>query len=187
MTYDLTTLEGIRQRDVEMTNRRIPARYRDALATHPDVAAWCENFGPGCPSLLILGVTGSGKTWQAYGALRTLAATGIPVSWDAVTAPDLYARLRPRDGADPEGEMQRLMRAPLLMVDDLGAAKASEWTEEVNYRLISFRYNAMLPCLITSNVPVAQMAERLGDRVASRLNEMCVRAPLRDKDRRRAS
>ena len=186
MTYDVTTAAGIIARAVDITQQRIPPRFRDAVADDADVKQWCRRLRAGSTrSLLILGITGTGKTHQAYGALRWLAAAGVVTRWDAVTAPDLYARLRPSAGADPEGEIQRLMSVPLLMVDDLGAGKPSEWTEEITYRLINTRYDAMLPCLITSNVPAGEIRDLLGDRVASRLAEMCDRVVLKGPDRRR--
>lgn len=184
--YDVSTREGYLRRAVETTDRRIPPRYRGSEATHPDVLEWCEGYGLGSTSLLILGLTGTGKTTQAYGAIRALAAKGATVEWEAVTEPDLYARLRPREGADSEGEFRRLADAPLLLLDDLGAAKGSEWTGEITYRLIGHRYDAMLPCLITSNVPVRQLREMLGGRVASRLREMCKFIELTGPDRRKA-
>ena len=42
-------------------------------------------------------------------------------------------------------------------VDDLGAAKPSEWTEEINYRLVNHRYEHMLPTIFTSNVPAREL------------------------------
>jgi DNA replication protein DnaC len=184
--YDVSTREGFLRRAVEITDRRIPPRYRHAMASDAGVTAWCERYAPGCKSLLILGPTGVGKTYQAFGALRMLAATGTAIEWAAVTEPDLYARLRPREGVDTEAEFARFASAELLLLDDLGAAKASEWTEEITYRLIGHRYDAMLPCLFTSNVPVGELKSVLGDRVASRLSEMCGRVNLRGGDRRRS-
>lgn len=186
--YDVSTRDGYLRRVTDVTDRRIPPRYRHAAPTDPAVMAWCERFASGeAGSLLILGPTGVGKTYQAYGALRELAARGITAEWAAVTAPDLYAALRPREGADSEAEFRRYADVPLLLLDDLGAAKGSEWTEEVTYRLIGHRYDAMTPCLITSNVPVDKLRAALGDRVASRLAEMCQRVILRGTDRRRAA
>jgi DNA replication protein DnaC len=184
--YDVSTREGFLRRATETTDRRIPPKYRQAMAGHEDVTAWCENYAPDSPSLLILGVTGAGKTYQAYGAIRSLAARGVTTEFGAIRAPDLYARLRPRDGVDGETEFRSWADTPLLLLDDLGAAKNSEWTEEVNYRLIGHRYDAMLPCLITSNVPVGQLKVMLGDRVASRLREMCKFVVLDGPDRRKA-
>jgi DNA replication protein DnaC len=185
--YDVSTRDGFLRRAIEMTDRRIPPRFREATASHPDVAAWCADFTPESPSLLILGPVGTGKTHQAFGAIRTLAAKGVTVAWHADTAPGLLASLRPREGADSEGEYRKIAAVPLLLVDDIGAAKATEWTEEILYRLVNDRYEAMLPGLFTSNVPAAQLKEVLGDRIASRLAEMCKRVVLRGADRRRES
>ncbi len=185
--YDVSTREGFLRRAVEMTDKRIPPRFLAATASHPDVAAWCEAFGPDSPSLLILGRTGTGKTHQAFGAIRYLAAKGVTVGWHADTAPGLFASLRPREGTDTEGEYRKIAGVPLLLLDDLGAAKSSEWTEEILYRLVNDRYEAMLPGLFTSNIPAGQLRDALGARVASRLAEMCQQVALRGPDRRRAA
>ncbi|GGQ45206.1 hypothetical protein GCM10010267_04300 [Streptomyces griseorubens] len=135
--------------------------------------------------MLIAGPTGTGKTYQAYGAIRTLLAQGVRLRWEATTTADFHARLRPRAGHDAERELQTLARCPLLFLDDLGAAKTSEWTEELTYRLINHRYEHMLPTLITTNLPMEQLRVTLGDRVASRLAEMTERVILDGPDRRR--
>jgi DNA replication protein DnaC len=192
-TYDLTTTEGLIRRAVETTERRIPERFRGAETTHLTVARWCRAYGPGCQSLLILGPTGVGKTHAAFAAIRSLAARGQATGWEAVRAPDLYARLRPRDGVDSEAEFRSVAGCELLLLDDLGAAKASEWTEEVNYRLLSHRYDARLPMIITSNLPAAarpgqpSLAVAVGDRVMSRIAGMCEQVALRGPDRRTAA
>ncbi|MGW9042190.1 ATP-binding protein [Streptomyces lydicus] len=185
---------------LELADARIPARYRHALGDHPQVTAWTEAIAaagrpgpsgaPGIaegPSLLIVGPTGTGKTHQAYGAIRTLLSAGVRLRWEAVTAADLYARLRPRSGHDAERDLQTLARCPLLLLDDLGAAKNSEWTEELTYRLINHRYEHMRPTLITTNLPTDALRTALGDRIASRLAEMTERVILNGPDRRRRS
>ncbi|MFD4509826.1 ATP-binding protein [Streptomyces sp. NPDC058457] len=178
---------------------RIPARYRAAVADHPAVAAWAREIaeagrpGPeGAPgiaqgrSLLIVGTTGTGKTHQAYGAIRSLLLAGVRLRWKATTAADLYAELRPRPGHDGERELMDLARCPLLIIDDLGAAKNSEWTEEITMRLINRRYNEMLPTLITTNLGMVDLRQHVGDRIASRLTEMSDKVILDGPDRRRA-
>jgi len=178
------------------TDRRIPPRYAGATATAPAIVDWVHQLRDLAlpsghvartgPSLLVLGPTGVGKTHQAYGALRMLASCGVRGRWVAVPAADLYARLRPRHGVDSEAEFTKIADAPILVVDDLGAAKPSEWTEEINYRLVNHRYEHMLPTIFTSNVPARELGQVLGDRVASRLCEMAVRVVLEGADRRRA-
>ncbi|MEV7868779.1 ATP-binding protein [Streptomyces sp. NPDC088124] len=183
---------------LELADTRMPARYRGALADHPQITAWADRIaragrpGPaGAPgiaeggSLLIVGPTGTGKTHQAYGAIRALLSRGVRLRWEAITSADLHARLRPRAGHDTEREMQALARSPLLLLDDLGAAKSSEWTEDLTYRLINHRYEHLLPTLITTNLPTDDLRATLGDRVASRLAEMTERVILTGPDRRR--
>ncbi|HEX6968303.1 MAG TPA: ATP-binding protein [Micromonosporaceae bacterium] len=173
-------------------DREFPPRYRDAQVDHPEIGEWVENFRRdprSAPSLLINGPTGTGKTHQALAALRAAVTAGQRprVEWRITTAPDLYALLRPRAGVDSEAEMNRWRTAGLLLLDDLGAAKSSEWVEEVTYRLIDHRYTHCLPTIITTNVPTAQLRDHLGDRVASRLAEMCARVTLNGPDRRRVA
>ncbi|MFJ6574149.1 ATP-binding protein [Streptomyces sp. NPDC091292] len=177
----------------------MPPRYRAAVADHPQVLAWARNVteaavapSPGArrqvttgPSLLMAGVVGAGKTHQAYGAVRRLVQSGVGVRWRATTAADLYAELRPRPGADSERELAAVSRCPLLIIDDLGAAKSSEWVEEVTYRLINRRYNHMLPTLITTNLRISDLRAHLGDRVSSRLAQMTTRVEFEPVDRRR--
>lgn len=177
----------------------VPPRYANATVTIPEIAEWVKDLvataaattRSGCPtvhtgpSLLILGITGTGKTHQAYGAIRALAASGVQCSWLATTAADLYAALRPRPKVDAEQEFRRYADAKLLILDDLGAAKGTEWTEEINYRLINHRYEHKLPTLITSNVLPKDLREALGERVLSRLVEMAARVSMKGEDRRR--
>jgi DNA replication protein DnaC len=184
----------------EYADKHIPARYADAVADDPAVIDWLRRvldraitdsvMHAQCavktgPSLLILGPTGVGKTHQAFGALRLLSQTGVRCAWKSVAAADLYAKLRPRHGVDSETEFRAVADAPLLLVDDLGAAKTSEWVEEVNYRLVNWRYERVLPTLFTSNVRPKELAGSLGERVASRLVEMAERVVLEGPDRRR--
>lgn len=181
----------------------VPLRYRSARPSRPEVHAWINTLVTSAlavqkrrnapvasvsagPSLLLLGPTGVGKTYESYGAIRELAVTGIVARWTVVTAADLYAKLRPRHGIDPEAEFERYAKASVLLVDDLGASKISEFTEDVNFRLVNYRYDHQLPTLFTSNVIPAELSGRLGDRVASRLTEMCERVVITGQDRRRA-
>ncbi|MGW3557690.1 ATP-binding protein [Streptomyces sp. NPDC000963] len=186
---------------LETLSAGMPPRYRAAVADHPTVLNWVREVAEAAvtpsrgarrqvttgPSLLMAGVVGAGKTHQAYGAVRLLVQNGVGVRWRATTAADLYAELRPRPGVDSERELAAVSRCPLLIIDDLGAAKASEWTEEITYRLINRRYNLMLPTLITTNLTIRDLRAHVGDRVASRLRQMTTRVEFDEVDRRRYS
>jgi DNA replication protein DnaC len=185
---------------VEATMAKIPARYAGALCTEPDIRSWLTlilqqavkdrravaSITRG-PSVLLLGPTGTGKTFQAYGVIRGIASCGVRARWVSISAADLYARMRPRHGVDSETEFRAAADAGLLVLDDLGVSKNSEWVEEVNYRLVNHRYENTLPTLFTSNVRPRDLAEALGERVASRLTEMTGRVILKGADRRYGS
>ena len=176
---------------------RIPPRFADATATNPAVQAWvCELVDIvrrerrtvprvlSGPSLLLVGGTGSGKTFQAYGAIRAIGRSGAGCAWIVTTAADMYGQLRPRPRVDSEDEFDRFARIGLLVLDDLGAAKGTEWNEEINYRLINYRYEHQLPTIITTNVLPKNLQTALGERVASRLVEMARRVVISGPDRR---
>ncbi|WP_443334612.1 ATP-binding protein [Streptomyces sp. ZAF1911] len=202
---------------LEAAQRRIPYAYRDAVPQHQTVAAWVRTIADSAvspnaedrhaqwgwtgrrwiahgPSLLLWGNTGTGKTHEAYGAIRALTAAGCGVDWQAITAADLYAQTRPRPGVDLEYMLRRIVRVPLLLLDDLGAAKPSEWNEEINFRLLNWRAENQLPTIITSNLAPVRIAgmdprqpvlrEKLGDRILSRLSGMCTPVEFTGPDRR---
>ncbi|MEV7599895.1 ATP-binding protein [Kitasatospora sp. NPDC089797] len=182
----------------------VPRRYANArIVTEPVVAEWARQVATNpvnARSLLLTGTTGTGKTHQAWAALRAIAEAG-PARYEiiATTAADMYGRLRPGGSANgPEHDLNRLARIPLLLLDDLGSAKASEWVEEITYRLINERYNACKPTVFTSNYPTEAPRHPktgavlgpgldviLGDRIVSRLTEMTDVVVMAGLDRRR--
>ena len=103
---------------LELADARIPARYRNALADHPQVTAWVTRSpapdapalavhpaSPHGPSLLIAGPTGTGKTHQAYGAVRSLLGRRGPAALGS------HHRRRPvRQPAPPHRPRRRTRR-----------------------------------------------------------------------------
>jgi DNA replication protein DnaC len=190
-----------RRQRVEIALKRwttaTPFRYQDATADHPTVIAWADRAlaDPRTAGILFLtGPFGTGKTHQAYGALRRIAEAGPDhFSLIALTAPDMYALLRP--GGSEHGaeyELKRITKIPLLLLDDIGTEKISEFTEEATYRLLNERYNHCRPLIITSNLPVSNpsgpdLIDQLGDRIASRLAQMTTVVPMNGNDRRRGA
>jgi DNA replication protein DnaC len=175
----------------------VPYRYRNATAEHPEIQAWADRAAHDLRDagiLVVHGSLGTGKTHQAYGALRRIAEAG-PANFQmiATTAPDLYGLLRP--GGSEKGsehELKQLCRIPLLLLDDLGTEKLSEFTEETTTRIVNHRYNESLPLLITTNLPVRadsgpsqDLVTRLGDRLASRLAQTATVVRLDGPDLRR--
>ena len=78
--------------------------------------------------------------------------------------------------------LRPVMEADLLVLDDLGAEKTSEWVEETLNLIVNTRYNERRATIFTSNYPdvppesnpeVISLHDRIGFRMRSRLHEMC--------------
>ncbi|MBB4711156.1 DNA replication protein DnaC [Streptomyces luteogriseus] len=178
-----------RRQAMDYFEARVPRRF-NGVCPDEQATAWAEQFAANqhaVKSLLLVGPTGTGKTHYAWSLLGAVAETGTQVRWQMHTAADLYASLRPRDGEDSESTFERIANAHLLVLDDLGASKWTEWVEEITYRLINHRYEECLPSIFTSNLPPTELRDALGGRVASRLTEMCDRITLKGDDRRKGA
>jgi hypothetical protein len=97
------------------------------------------------------------------------------------------------------GVLQPVLGADLLVLDDLGTEKKSEWVQETLGLVINSRYNTRRPTILTSNLqdpmdsadPNSFMFQ-IGARTRSRLLEMCdwveiQGADIRDTDRHSAA
>src|SRR5207248_1112054 len=76
--------------------------------------------------------------------------------------------------------LRPVMTADLLVLDDLGAEKPSEWVEETMNLIVNTRYNERRPTIFTTNyedlpdeTEIDSLKVRVGFRMHSRLHEMC--------------
>lgn len=147
---------------------RIPARNAASFGALPDF--------DGSMGLFLSGPAGRGKTQKACELLRRWIAENCRAGL-FVTVPELLDSLRDtyrKDAGAPEGELLSFARrVPLLVLDDLGTEKPSEWVEEKLYVLINHRYGAMLPTIFTSNYTLKELGEKWHERIAWRIAESC--------------
>jgi DNA replication protein DnaC len=181
-----------------ITEARIPRRYHhctlndfvtydndtleDALSRSRKIA---DQFPVVERGLFFLGDPGVGKTHLAVAILRqvilTRGARGI-----FYDTRDLLKLIRSTyNDANKTTELDVLrpvMDADLLVLDDLGAEKTSEWVEETLNLIVNTRYNERRATIFTSNYPdlppdsnpaVITLHDRIGFRMRSRLHEMC--------------
>jgi len=141
------------------------------------------------PGLLFLGAPGTGKTHLAVAALRGLIAKGHEgVFFDFQT---LLNQIR--SGYDQaSGSMDReayrtALDAEILVLDDLGAHRITDWVEDTVTSIITHRCNHRKATIVTTNLDKESrgdgspadiyskfsLAERIGMRAYSRLFEMC--------------
>jgi len=155
----------------------VPVRFRRyRLDGAPNVAAakavrgWLDLGGGGTqtvPNLFLHGPVGTGKTGLAVGAMRALIERGmVPKLWGV---PTLLDRMRP--GGDDDDPLARCVKVSVLVLDDLGVEKPSEWVRERLYVLLNGRYEAERPTIVTSNVDLVGLAAQIGERAVSRFAE----------------
>lgn len=167
----------------------IPARYSNVkyADVHEKVQKLFGAMKTSRKGIYLHGDVGTGKTHVAY-ALYGAAGEVLGVKAMFRNTSELLRAIKldfDRNGADKERAEGVIMEFKgLLFLDDLGAEKMTEWVLETFYLILNRRYNEMLPTIITSNFPIAELAERIGDRTVSRIVEMCDVVELSGEDRR---
>jgi DNA replication protein DnaC len=123
--------------------------------------------------LFITGPTGSGKTHLAAAIVRARFLTGQRASFRR--ASELYAQVRGSYGADAELSESAILAgyrgSPMLVLDDLAAGSLSDHERRIALEIIDSRGNDCLPTIVTSNWTLEAIAEKMDERIASRLRE----------------
>jgi len=180
--------------DEALARFRVPLKYRSYRLEQwmpadgeprRKVDEWLRSWPPTKPSLFLFGEPGTGKSTLAVGAqLRAYQRYGVLSRF--VSMVSLIDRYRATQDADRATETatdvdQELDRAPLLVIDDYGAERATGFAEERAYGLFERRYNSNMPTIVTSNAELISLSPR----VKSRLSEGYF-VPLRGADHRPA-
>lgn len=134
--------------------------------------------------LLLCGQVGTGKSYLAAAIANELINQGTPCLMTNFSR--IISRVSEKFGGDQK-YLDDLNRFDLLIIDDLGAERDTEFTWEKVTNVIDARYRAGLPLIITTNFEPKDFAAR-GDirrqRVFSRLKEMCLLLEIKGTDRR---
>jgi DNA replication protein DnaC len=165
------------------------AGYRIATAPNEraaaEVAQWIDDrrWSRQGENLLLSGPVGTGKTGLAIGALWAIHEFGPGYGGAFWSVPDLLDAMRP--GAPEPDPMTWCRNTGVLVLDDLGVEKASDWVRERLYVLVDARYGGERPTIVTTNRDLPGLAETLGERIVSRLAECMTVVFVDGPDRRR--
>ena len=174
---------------------QIPARYLGKTLSDYEITAGNENAVKWAknkvPSLYLYGSPGVGKTLLAAIMAQERLKRGESVIYGDV--PSLLDKLKGTFDKKSESRLEELMatlgECGTLVLDDLGTEKPTEWALERLYVIINNRYNAGRGLIVTSNYNPDDLLERFGaditgQRIVSRLREMCKVTRIEGVDRR---
>lgn len=162
------------------------------------VQAFARNYpASGESGLLLMGPCGVGKTHLAVAALRELMRRGHDARFYDYREllKELQASYDPDHPISEMAVLEPVLKAEVLLIDDIGASKPSPWALDTIGHILNKRYNDNRVTLLTTNyldrseaepavppMPSGQrlavaredtLVDRLGQRVRSRLYEMC--------------
>lgn len=133
------------------------------------------------PGLLLLGPTGVGKTHLAVGALRELIKRGHEaIFFDYLNLLDrIRSAYNETLGTSDREAYRTALDAEVLLLDDLGAHRVTDWVKDTITAILTYRCNHQKPIIATSNLDDGKMQQHISERAYSRLFEMCsvVRIP----------
>ena len=154
-TFDNLIAEG------RSSSPQTQERFSQAFKAAKEFAAKPEGW------LVFSGPSGSGKTHLAAAIVNECIEKGFPSLY--LTTPDLLDRLRASFNADSETPydefFDQVKTAPLLALDDLGVQSGTTWAKEKLDQLLTYRFNASLPTVIITAVPLDQLDDRLRTRL----------------------
>ncbi|MCZ6468437.1 MAG: ATP-binding protein [Thermodesulfobacteriota bacterium] len=205
---------GVIRRNVKLYNiAGIPAKYSHVLQVDAGLELKRMNSSlqralkyakdefvkkyPTKDGFLLMGPSGLGKTHLAVGTISELTLKhGVKCLFK-----DFFYLLSDLKQAYSEGTPENdvilpLIEADVLVIDELGKGRSNEWELNILDQLISKRYNASKKTLITTNFVTYDLAKEIGDnheilevrvgeRIASRLHEMCEFLYLQGRDYRK--
>jgi DNA replication protein DnaC len=161
--------------------------------------------------LLLMGPSGVGKTHLAVAALKELIRrghAGLFCDYRELLK-EIQASYNPASESTEMGILEPIRTVEILVLDDLGATKPSDWVRDIVGIVLNARYNERRTTIITTNyydnpategeatrLPSGKLVmptredsldQRIGSRMRSRLFEMCRTVEITAPDFRRES
>ena len=183
-----------RYKHCELSNFEHEGSFRSLAKAHMASMRFVEEFPVESAGLLMTGPIGCGKTHLAVGIAKELISQKH-VGCLFYDYRELLKEVQNSYNSSVQVTelevLQRVFDAEVLILDELGAAKPTEWVWDTVSHILNTRYNDKRTTIITTNykdLPPAgtelegrvvrarteeTLGDRIGERMRSRLHEMC--------------
>lgn len=169
--------------------------FESSNGANPDIMARCKRYVDSWPEMLsdniglmFWGNTGNGKTYSSACIANALIDRGVPVLMTSFTK--ILAGMTGMFSEDRISYLDSLSEFKLLVIDDLGAERQSEFSLEQVYAVIDSRYKSNLPLIVTTNLSINEMRNPKNmdyQRIYDRVLEMCVPIHFKGESLRRGA
>jgi DNA replication protein DnaC len=162
--------------------KQFTPRIREVLSTLPDL-----DYCPDIQSMYIYGDVNVGKTIEAASMMlqeqKTIYLHDGPKDHTQkcifVSVPELFNEIKSTFNPNSEKTEQDILNyyydAHLLVLDDFGTVKPTDWVLQTLYLIVNYRYDFLKKTIFTSNLSLQEVAKIYGDdRITSRIDRMCV-------------
>ncbi len=155
----------------------IPKRYKEAdlkdwNISKSKIESYISNLKDHCKNgygLVLHGATGTGKTRLTFALVKYIIKNIIQVSVERVKFHILLEDvINLQNGAEYFWKVQN---KNILIIDDLGLKKLTDWEQQKLYSLIDYRSEEMLYTIITTNLKENELSNFVGVRSFDRIKE----------------
>ena len=129
---------------------------------------YVENFSQDSPNLLFSGNAGLGKTHLTMAIVSGVIEKGFLPVYGSAENPFSIVENEKFTG-EGRGNYETMLNCDLLVIDDLGAEMATNFTKSVLYNLINTRLLSKRPTIINTNLTMKEIELRYSARISSRL------------------
>ena len=180
--YEKCTLQNYKQRN--LSQGRAHKLAFDLAMHYPQVER----------GLLFTGSVGIGKTHLAVGILELLIQKGVACLFYEFGAllKEIQNSYNPVSQTSEFRVLEPIFNAEVLVLDELGASKPTDWVRDTMMHIINTRYNDKKLTIFTTNYldnrkrdTEETLEDRIGARLRSRLYEMCQTIIIEGEDYRK--
>lgn len=187
-------LEIRNNRDLAFSEKRLrTCTFESDDGNNPMLTRVCKNYAAHFPEfkrqnkgLLLYGTVGNGKTFMTAAIINKLIDEGRRVMMTNLSR--IINRLWSEE--DKNSCLDSMKEYELIVIDDFGVERETDYISEKVYEIIDARYRSGLPLIITTNL-TGEDLRAPGDvkkqRIYSRIFEMCIPFKVEGKDRRKAA